>query len=211
MTFIATLIVKGILIGFFFGIPVGAIGALTIQRTLNHGVRAGLLTGLGSSVADCLYASVSVFGLSLIADFLSHYNFYICIIGGVLVFGMGIRTILQKHSAEDTSAVKLTLWKTFLSSFFIGLTNPVVILLFMSAFSLFRVPAEMEIYHGAILVAGVMAGTYIWWLILSIGANRFRDAATKHRNKVNRIFGIILILFALFIWGKVLLSFLPLK
>lgn len=210
MTLIATLLIKGVLIGFLFGIPVGAIGALTIQRTLNHGVRAGLLTGFGSSVADCLYASVGVFGLALIAEFFQHYQFVICLIGGVLVFCMGIRTLFQKVSDSEAGAIPLTRWKIFLSSFVIGITNPVVILLFMSAFSMFRIPADLGSGYGAVLIAGVMGGTYLWWLILSLGSNRFREQATRHRGKVNRVFGIILILFALFIWGKIVLPLLKL-
>ena len=47
-------LIKGTLIGIIFGIPAGAIGALTIQRTLEHGYFSGLMTGLGSSVADTM-------------------------------------------------------------------------------------------------------------------------------------------------------------
>ena len=56
---------RGILIGLLFGVPAGAVGAMTAQRAYSSGLRAGLLTGLGSSVADCLYACVGAFGLSL--------------------------------------------------------------------------------------------------------------------------------------------------
>ena len=62
-------LLRGIMIGLIFGLPVGAIGALTVQRTWSLGVKAGLLTGLGSSVADCFYACVGAFGLTLISDF----------------------------------------------------------------------------------------------------------------------------------------------
>ena len=71
----ADYLAKGILIGLLFGLPVGAVGAMTVQRTWNFGFQAGLLTGLGSSVADCLYAVVGAFGLTLISDFLlEHHN-----------------------------------------------------------------------------------------------------------------------------------------
>ena len=56
--------------GILIGLPVGAVGALTVQRTWNSGIRSGLLTGLGSSAADCCYACVGAFGLTLISDFL---------------------------------------------------------------------------------------------------------------------------------------------
>jgi threonine/homoserine/homoserine lactone efflux protein len=57
-------LIRGLLIGLIFGVPAGAIGALTIQRTLNSGFTAGLMTGLGSSAADILYACVGVFGVT---------------------------------------------------------------------------------------------------------------------------------------------------
>lgn len=54
------MIFKGILIGLIFGLPVGAVGAMTVQRTWEHGIKAGLLTGMGSSAADCIYAGIGV-------------------------------------------------------------------------------------------------------------------------------------------------------
>ncbi|MDE7245253.1 MAG: LysE family translocator, partial [Oscillospiraceae bacterium] len=67
-------LLKGLLVGLVFGVPAGAIGALTIQRTLSHGFWAGLLTGLGSSAADVLYACVGVFGLTAISDALLRWQ-----------------------------------------------------------------------------------------------------------------------------------------
>ena len=63
-------LLRGIFIGLMFGIPVGAVGVLTVQRTLRYGVKAGLFTGLGSSAADCFYACVGAFGFTLVSDFL---------------------------------------------------------------------------------------------------------------------------------------------
>ena len=74
-------LIRGILIGLLFGIPVGAVGALAVQRTFTQGFKAGLLTGLGSSVADCLYAYIGAFGLTLVSDFLLEYQTIINIIG----------------------------------------------------------------------------------------------------------------------------------
>lgn len=65
---------KGILIGLIFGVPAGAVGAMTVQRTWEHGIKAGLLTGMGSSVADCIYAAIGAFGLTIISDFLLQYQ-----------------------------------------------------------------------------------------------------------------------------------------
>lgn len=68
-----------------FGVPIGAIGAMTVQRTPDRGFRVGALTGLGFFAADCLYACVGVFGLNFILDFLLKYQIFFNIIGGVFI------------------------------------------------------------------------------------------------------------------------------
>lgn len=62
-------LLKGILIGLIFGVPVGAVGTMAVQRTFSNGFTAGL----GSFVADCLYAVCGAFGLTFVSDFLLKY------------------------------------------------------------------------------------------------------------------------------------------
>lgn len=68
------MLLKGIAIGLLFGVPAGAVGALTVQRTMERGYQAGLLTGLGSSVVDCFYACIGAFGLTILSEFLLKYQ-----------------------------------------------------------------------------------------------------------------------------------------
>ena len=97
-----SLLLKGIQIGLLFGVPAGAVGAMTVQRTLQAGPRAGLLTGLGSSVADCFYACVGVFGLTLVSDFLLKGQNMIHMAGGCLIFGMGVGLLCRKDASVQS-------------------------------------------------------------------------------------------------------------
>lgn len=99
------LLLKGILIGLLFGVPVGAVGAMTVQRTWEHGIKAGLLTGMGSSIADCIYAAIGAFGLTMVSDFLLEYQTVIHLAGGTIVLFMGIRLLLRKGEAAKIPAV----------------------------------------------------------------------------------------------------------
>ena len=36
----AAFLVRGMLIGLLFGVPAGAVGAMTVQRTWNYGIKA---------------------------------------------------------------------------------------------------------------------------------------------------------------------------
>jgi threonine/homoserine/homoserine lactone efflux protein len=55
------IILKGILIGLCISVPVGPIGMLVIQRTLNRGRKFGIATGLGASMSDLFYTIITLF------------------------------------------------------------------------------------------------------------------------------------------------------
>lgn len=200
-------LLRGVLIGLLFGLPVGAVGTMTVQRTWSLGIRAGLLTGLGSSVADCLYACVGVFGLTLISDFLLRYQTIIQFLGGGLILGMGLRLIFKRSIITVSETPALGGLSLFLSSFAIGITNPAAILTFLFAFSYFGIDGEAGALRGMGLVCGVFLGTYLWWGALSIGtcAIQRKTGAESFRHS-NQIFGVILTLFGTAVFLRVLLS-----
>lgn len=207
-------IFRGILIGLLFGLPAGAIGAMTVQRTWNYGVRAGLLTGLGSSVADGMYACVGAFGLTVVSDFLLKYQVAIHVAGGALVFIMGIHLLFGKEkggalsdAGEGETGRSLSLGM-FLSSFAIGITNPAAIMTFLFAFSYFGISGHTGFPEGTGLVFGVFAGTYLWWGALSLTVNFLKNRRKKKDcfGQMNRMFGVILIAFGMAVFIRTVLG-----
>ena len=49
-------IVDGLVVGFSASVPLGPIGVLCIQRTLNKGRLSGFISGLGAAMSDTIYA-----------------------------------------------------------------------------------------------------------------------------------------------------------
>lgn len=191
----------GILIGLLFGMPAGAVGAMTVQRTLNYGMKSGLLTGLGSSVADCFYACVGAFGLTIISEFLLTYQSIIHIFGGGLILLMGIRLLVKKTENANQTPEASGGFALFLSSFAVGITNPAAILTFLFAFSWFGLSKHMGMWAGIQLVCGVFLGTYLWWGGLSAGVTLLKKKIKPGSfGKANRIFGVILVGFSLVIF-----------
>lgn len=192
----ASYLLRGILIGVLFGLPVGAVGTMTVQRVWSFGFRAGLLTGLGSSAADCLYAVVGAFGLTLISEFLLQYQIIIKVLGGGFIIFMGISLILKKEEAVGTQERAAGGVKMFLSSFVIGIANPAAILTFLFAFTYFGISGAAEAPEGILLVIGIFLGTYLWWMVLSAAAcvikKNIGSVSLLCRNKV---FGGILAVF----------------
>ena len=186
---------RGVLIGLLFGIPVGAVGTITVRNTLSGGIRAGLQTGLGSSIADCFYAAIGVFGLDLLSDFLLRYQLVIRLAGGIFIAGVGSYLLLKKAAGKQTATGS---GSRFLTSLFVGITNPAAILTFLFAFSYFGITPQKDIAVGAALIIGVFLGTYLWWLALSVLTDYLRKRNGSFRQELaNRIFGAILLLFGL--------------
>lgn len=197
---------RGILIGLLFGLPVGAIGMMTVQRTWNFGFKAGLLTGLGSSVADCFYAVVGVFGLTLISDFLLRYQELINALGGGFLLFMGIRLIFKKSETIITQTKVINGAKMFFSSFAIGITNPAAILTFLFAFSYFDIADIARAMDGILLVCGVFIGTYCWWGSLSALTCAIKNkAGNRSFQYMNKVFGGILSAFGIVVFFKMFL------
>ena len=196
---------RGLLIGLIFGIPAGAVGAMTVQRTWHYGVRAGLLTGLGSSAADCFYACVGAFGLTLVSDFLMERQNLIRLAGGCLILLMGVSLLLKKENHNSDIADTSDFFRMFLSSFAVGITNPAAILTFLFAFSWFGIAGGSTKRNGWLVVLGVFLGTYLWWGGLTAAVSLTRKKKRKNSfQRVNRMFGAVLSLFGVLVFIKAL-------
>lgn len=201
----AGFLLRGILIGLLFGVPVGAVGTMTVQRTLHSGVRAGLLTGLGSSVADCIYACIGAFGLTIVSDFLLRYQTAIHLVGGGFILLMGVAVFRRKQDGQKKTEQVERKSSLFLTSFLIGITNPAAILTFLFAFSYFGITGQSNVFQSIALVAGVFIGTYIWWGALSFATDFIRKkTGNVNFQKTNKIFGTLLILFGIVIFIQTL-------
>lgn len=170
---------------------------MTAQRTYSTGVRAGLLTGLGSSVADCIYACIGAFGLSLVSDFLLAHQNVINLLGGAIILIMGLSLLLKKGEALAPISQPAQGAKLFLSSFAVGITNPAAILTFLFAFSYFGIDRKAGLADGILLVIGVFTGTYLWWTALSFGVAQIKKRTQKYNLRyIERGFGVVLLIFS---------------
>ncbi len=189
----------GVLMGIMFGVPVGAIGALTIDRTLKQGVAAGILTGLGSSVADGFYASVVAFGMTFISDFLIAYQMMIGIIGGIIIFLIGFDTFKKMPGVAGDVQVENGS-RMFLKSLAIGMTNPAAILTFIIACGYFNVESNLILQEALLLVIGVFCGTLLWWIALALVTQNLKSRLKIERlENRNRFFGIVLMIFGMIV------------
>ncbi len=206
---VSGMLLKGLIAGFVAAVPIGPVGTLCIKRSLTHGRLSGLCTGLGVATADTVYGSIAAFGLATISDFLIGHKVWMQAAGAVFLLYIGIKIFFERPEANPSgNSDGTTLAKDYLSALVITLTNPVTILLLAVIFAGLGLGGAMDYWAASLLVLGVFWGSVIWWVILSNFAAAFKRTFTENRLVwVNRVTGIIIVLFALGMAAKMVFSF----
>lgn len=164
---------QSMLIGLSIAAPVGQIGVLAIQRTLQSGPAAGLATGLGAAVADALYGAVGAFGITVLITWLVDHKTAFALVGAAVLLWMAWRIARQPPAvARAAESRPGALLKLFAGTFVLTLSNPSTILSFLAVFS--AIAGRTAQASPWVMVAGVMAGSALWWLLLSTVVGRLR-------------------------------------
>lgn len=198
---IASFFIRGLLIGLSIAAPVGPIGVLCIQRTLDRGRLYGFMTGLGAATADGFYGFIAGFGLTIVSGFLVNQQTWIRLIGGLFLIYLGFKTFLKKPAERAVVAKRANnFFAAYVSTVFLTLTNPLTILSFAAVFAGIGLGGTNRSYvSAAILVLGVFAGSALWWFFLSGGVNLLRGKFTPGWLLwINRVSGSMLTLFGVF-------------
>lgn len=191
------LFAQSLLIGFSIAAPVGPIGLLTIQRTLQLGPRAGLATGLGAAAADAVYGAVGAFGVTALIAALTAARVPLVIGGGLFLLWLAWRiwrAPVADHAAEVRGGTDLL--RCFAGTFVLTLSNPATILSFIAVFG--ALAGRMAVSSPWTMIAGVLIGSALWWLLLSAVVGRFRERFdARWRRRVNVASACVLAGFAL--------------
>lgn len=192
--------VRGLLIGFSIAATVGPMCILCMQRTLYKGQIYGLVSGLGIATADAVYGSIAAFGLTLITNFLVNQQGWVRLIGGLFLIYLGLKTVITKPAERAATAKANGYFGAYASTFLLTLTNPLTILSFAAIFAGIGVGgANKSSVSASTVVLGVFTGSTLWWCILTSGISLSRRKFTPQWLLwINRISGIILILFGVF-------------
>jgi threonine/homoserine/homoserine lactone efflux protein len=126
---------KGLVIGFSLAAPIGPVGMMCIRRKLADGQLRGFVSGLGAATADSVYAIVAAFGLTLVSNFVVEQEYWIRLVGGILLIALGLRTLLV-HAAEKASKNGVNGHASaYVTMFLLTFTNPMTLFAFAVVFA----------------------------------------------------------------------------
>ncbi|MBO4661406.1 MAG: LysE family transporter [Bacteroidaceae bacterium] len=201
MLTIIQFIVKGLIIGIIASAPMGPVGVLTVQRTLNKGRWYGFVTGIGAAISDILYAAISLVGISLVMDFVEKPRnmFWLKLIGSVMLFVFGLYTFISHPGkVKHVQGKRGSLMHNGFTGFLVTLSNPLIIFLFIALMARFDFVISKNYFAQSIGYMAIFGGAMIWWFsltaIIDKVRNRFQDDTVW---KINRTIGVIVMIAAL--------------
>lgn len=199
---------KGIVIGLSASIPLGPIGVICIQRTLNKGRLSGVISGLGAAFADGFFAVIAGFGITAVIDYLVAYQLYFRIIGAIIVIFMGIKLIQTNPGLQlrkQLQKKRKGLFGDFISIFALTISNPITLFVFLAVFAGLNIfNTESNISSVLTLLFGTLLGATSWWFTLSSVVSIFRNKFKLRRMLlINRVAGVLIIVFGIFVFISV--------
>lgn len=197
------IIPRGIAIGILISAPMGPIGMLCIQRTLNKGRWPAFFTGIGAALSDIVYCLLVGLGISFITDFIEQNQVVLQIIGGIVLIVFGVY-LFRKNPARSLSKPagesNNNFWTNFVTGFLFTFSNPLILFFIIGLFARFSfIKQDYSEYHYIAGYISIFLGAIMWWYIVTLFVNSVRN----HFNVrsmwiINRIIGSVLIGMAIF-------------
>jgi threonine/homoserine/homoserine lactone efflux protein len=192
----------GIVIGLIVAVPIGPVNLICVRRTLAYGNLNGFLSGLGAALGDGVFAAVSAFGLTAIAQLIEGYSIPLKLVGGLALIGFGVHTFTSEvptlregaNARDDGSA---SLVGAVISTFALTVTNPATLVGFTALFAGLGalIGDEVDYADAAEVVSGVFTGSALWWLTLSLVVGIFHQRIEpRTMRNLNHGFGVVVTL-----------------
>ncbi len=187
------------LIGVVASAPMGPVGILCVQRTLNKGRWMGFATGVGAAVSDMIYAGFAAYGMSFVMDFINNNQnrFYLQIIGSLLLLGFGIYTYLSDPTRKmhQSGQQRGTLWYNMWTAFLVTFSNPLIVFLFLAMFAQFAFVLPNHPFEMLVGFMSIVGGALLWWWGLTWLVDKIRTSFDESGIRlINQIIGVAVIL-----------------
>lgn len=139
-----------------------------VRSSMTYGTRAGLMTTLGVSMGLCLYATLSLLGLSAILVDYQWLTWAVRVLGGGYLIYLGFRLLRSRPQAIDLDPpARRPAKRAILFGFLVTLTNPKAIVLFASVFAT-AVTASTPAWLMALMIGLVTASSLVWYACVSL-------------------------------------------
>lgn len=195
------LLCKGVIVGIVVSAPLGPVGVLCIQRTLNKGRWFGFVTGLGAALSDICYALITGYGMSFMDELIVKHQLFLQFVGSIMLLAFGIYTFRSNpvKSLRPTSSSRGTYLHNFVTAFFVTFSNPLIIFLFIGLFARFSfVMPGSPLGFQLVGYLAIILGALVWWFSITYFVNKVRTRFNVRGIWIlNRIIGVVVMIAAI--------------
>ena len=187
------------LIGLIASAPMGPVGVLCVQRTLNKGRWYGFITGIGAVVSDLIYAAITAYGMSYVMDVLNNQQtrMYLQIVGSVLLLVFGLYTYKSDPTKKihNSGNGRGTLWHNGVTAFLVTFSNPLIIFLFLSSYAQFAFVMPNHPFEMVVGFLSIIFGALLWWYGLTWLIDKIRGKFDANGIRlINQVIGSVVVL-----------------
>ena len=187
------------LIGLIASAPMGPVGVLCVQRTLNKGRWYGFITGIGAVVSDLIYAAITAYGMSYVMDVLNNQQtrMYLQIVGSVLLLVFGLYTYKSNPTKKihNSSNGRGTLWHNGVTAFLVTFSNPLIIFLFLASYAQFAFVMPNHPFEMVVGFLSIIFGALLWWYGLTWLIDKIRGKFDANGIRlINQVIGSVVVL-----------------
>jgi len=214
-------IFQGVILGLMIAISIGPAFFAIIQNGISRGFKSSFFMALGISLSDIALITLCYLGSATFFDELSN-KLFVGIIGGVILIGYGLYSLfkkpddhpkvknrqegfLQKISSADAGVLTY-----LLKGFFMNLLNPFLWVFWLTAMGWVSANApEGKLLNYAIaFFGGTIVTVFATDILKSLVGTRISNyLKPKNILWMNRIVGIALSIFGIFLIFKVITDF----
>jgi threonine/homoserine/homoserine lactone efflux protein len=194
-----SLFLKGWMIGLSVAMPVGPISLLCFRNSLAHGMRYGLMSGIGVAVADAVCGALAGIGVTAISGFLTTHHNLLQLFGAIFLCIFGATIFATKPIEPGDNQYRSSYKGVFFTTFMLTLTNPMTILCFTGLYAGLGV-GDDGLMSSFVTTLGVFIGSFVWWIVLCFLASLIKGKVSSNASMwLNKISGMLIFGFGFFV------------
>jgi len=202
----------GLLLGLILSVTLGPAFFAIIQTSIDRGFKRALYVSIGIALSDIALIFISFFGLTTILH-AGNNQVYIAMAGGVILILFGIHTfrkkpelLIRRSSNFKTPKGKPGFFTYLGKGFFLNFMNPFLWIFWLSALSGLSQQSSPDDFHIYVITffSGTIVVVFAMDLLKSfVGAKIKKYLKLRTLYRINRIVGVSLMLFGLFLLVRI--------
>lgn len=182
---------------FLFAISPGPGVVAVLAVSINRGVKSGIAMTAGEVTGDMIYLVLAMVSLASIAQSLSSVLLVIRVLGAIYLCWIGYKTFKSPPLVQGLADVSTRgLIRAFGTGFMISVTNPKVIVFYLSFLPLFIDMTSLDFFTGIQVMIVMYVSVFMGPLVIVILGHHARNFATNDVTGriLNQITGLLLML-----------------